>query len=510
MGELTRAIGKDSAFQALWPVRLLAVLGLLLVLIPVLPQRASAATYASDDFNRAAGSLGPDWTGIRDGRLSIVSHAVTGRSGLTGDIWTAATFTSNQYSQIEVTSRQLTGGEWIGAAVRVQDGGRDAYAGVYYWNLGHPELLLFKRSGGTWSQLGGYSSGPLAAGTQLKLVAAGTTISFLVDGVQRLSVSDRSLSGGAPGIMIYDAGAAGDWSGGDVSHVADFQVQYLSTDAQGVRSYQVISTENGPGPQVMRVLAPTHPAPGVPHNFLYVLPVQPRLGNAYSDGLETLRKLDAQDKYNLTIIEPTFAIDPWYADNPTDAEVRYETFMTTEVVPWVEKNLATTGHEQNWLIGFSKSGLGVQDLILKHPGIFALAASWDFPADMSSYDEYGADPAASYGTNANFQANYRLTPAFLNAHKGPFMTEHRIWIGGSREFPTAMSDYAKLLTKEGILYSREAPRFMFHSWESGWVPDALAALRQDSINFKPDAGNPQPAGQGPSPGYPQSIRWLYK
>ena len=64
--------------------------------------------------------------------------------------------------------------------------------------------------------------------------------------------------------------------------------------------------------------------------------------------------------------------------------------MTRELVPWVEKNLATTGHEQNWLIGFSKSGLGAQDLILKHPDLFALAASWDFPADMSSYD----DPAA--------------------------------------------------------------------------------------------------------------------
>ena len=103
--------------------------------------------------------------------------------------------------------------------------------------------------------------------------------------------------------------------------------------------------------------------------------------------------------------------------------VRYETFMTRELVPWVEKNLATTGHEQNWLIGFSKSGLGAQDLILKHPDIFALAASWDFPADMSSYDELGGDPAASYGTDANFQANYRLTAAFVNAHKGPFLSE---------------------------------------------------------------------------------------
>ena len=151
-------------------------------------------------------------------------------------------------------------------------------------------------------------------------MAVGATIVFLENGVPRLSVSDSSLSGGAPGIMIYGTGTAGNWSGGDVSGTAGFQVHYMSTDAQGVRSYQVISPDNGPGPQVMRVLAPTHPAPGVPHNFLYVLPVQPGLGNAFSDGLDTLRRLDAQDRYNLTIIEPTFAIDPWYADNPKDAE----------------------------------------------------------------------------------------------------------------------------------------------------------------------------------------------
>ena len=96
----------------------------------------------------------------------------------------------------------------------------------------------------------------------------------------------------------------------------------------------------------------------MPHNFLYVLPVQSQLGHAYNDGLDTLRRLDAQDMYNLTIIEPTFGIDLWYANNPMNANVQYETFMTRELVPWVEKNLATTGHEQNWLIGFSKSGLG--------------------------------------------------------------------------------------------------------------------------------------------------------
>ena len=102
---------------------------------------------------------------------------------------------------------------------------------------------------------------------------------------------------------------------------------------------------------------------------------------------------------------------------------------------------------------------------------------------MSSYDGLGGDPATSYGTNANLQANYRLTAAFVKARSGPFLRQNRIWIGGNWLFPTDMSDYAKLLAKVGIKFTREAPRFMRHSWDSGWVPDALAALRQDSIEL---------------------------
>ena len=61
-----------------------------------------------------------------------------------------------------------------------------------------------------------------------------------------------------------------------------------------------------------------------------------------------------------------------------------------------------------------------------------------------------------------------------------------------------MSDYAKLLTKEGILYTEKHRGSCTHSWDSGWVPDALAALRQDSIKFRPDDNNLPLAGQVPA------------
>ena len=59
----------------------------------------NSATSASDDFNRADGGLGANWTAISDGGMAIASQQVTGTAGaLTGDIRTAETYPSDQYS----------------------------------------------------------------------------------------------------------------------------------------------------------------------------------------------------------------------------------------------------------------------------------------------------------------------------------------------------------------------------------------------------------------------------
>ena len=138
------------------------------------------------------------------------------------------------------------------------------------------------------------------------------------------------------------------------------------------------------------------------------------------------------------------------------------------------------GHEQNWLIGFSKSGIGGQDLLLKHPDVFGVAASWDFPADMSSYNAFGSSSSAEYGTDANFQSNYRLSASFVDAHKAPFLTKNRIWIAGGEVFPGDAVDYNALLSSKGIAHTTGATQQIAHRWDSGWVPAALSALSQDS------------------------------
>ena len=73
----------------------------------------------------------------------------------------------------------------VAAAVRLQNGGQNIYVGLYYWNSGSPELMLFKRSGGAWTQLGATynSGGRWPPARSCRLGRSARTISFLQNGV---------------------------------------------------------------------------------------------------------------------------------------------------------------------------------------------------------------------------------------------------------------------------------------------------------------------------------------
>jgi hypothetical protein len=389
-------------------------------------------------------------------------------------------YSDNQYSQLEIAAAPAAAAWWTGVAVRIRDGGQEAYVGICKTGHGKSELVLCKRMGGKWIRLGRtYRTAPLPDGTRLRLVALGSTIAFMENGVIRIAAGDKSLSDGMPGVMVNGAGIAGRLSVGP----AGFEVYHIGDDSRGIASYSVISATNSGGPHLLRVLRPARPDPRVAHNFLFVLPVEAALKNVYGDGLQTLQSLDVQNEYNVTIIEPSFGVQPWYADNPDEPDVRHETFMVSELIPWVREALAITGGEQSWLIGFSKSGLGAQALLLKHPDLFDLAASWDFPADMPAHDNYGLGSAACYGTAANFQANYRLTSQFLDTRRAPFRQDCRIWIGQGPIFKNSVSGYESMLAAAGIRYVAGTALDSPHRWDGGWLPVALAALSECSVKL---------------------------
>ena len=389
-------------------------------------------------------------------------------------------FPADQYAQIEISATAAARTGWAGVAVRIGEGGRRAYVGACKMANGKTTLMILKKMDDKWTRLGNnYVGEHLADGTRLSLIAVGSTIAFMENGAIRIATGDDSLSAGVPGFIADDVIAPAKLSTGP----AGSEIHYMSNDERGIATYCVISATNSGGPRALRVLRPDNPAPGVAHNFLLVLPVEEEMRTTYGNGLQTLQAVGAHNKYNLTIIEPTFGVEPWYADNPCDEGIRYETFMTAELIPWVRENLAVTGSEQNWLIGFSKSGLGGHGLLLRHPDLFSLAASWDFPADISSHDEYGLGSAGCYGTDASFQGRYRLTSHFVSAHKTPFVQNCRIWIGKGPVFADNVTRYESVLASEGVRYLSGGVLDNPHRWDNDWISAALAALQKCSAEW---------------------------
>jgi hypothetical protein len=296
-----------------------------------------------------------------------------------------------------------------------------------------------------------------------------------------LSSAFDSASGTSPALESFEPSFHQDLNGDGFIGVPPPpppQFVYESTDANGVQLYDVTWNILGEHPFAVRVLAPDHPSTNYAHSFLFALPVEGGLAQSTDgSGLDELRQLNVENQYNATIIEPIFPIDSWYADNPYDATIDFETFTATFLPKWVDSNLAMSGTENNFLIGFSKSGYGALDLLFKHPAVFDGAAAWDFPADMAAYDTFGSSSSGDYGSDTNFQANYRMTASFLNTWKAPFTTEDRIWISEGSIFPTQVADFDALLTSQGVLHTLSTTQTNdAHNWYGGWVSGAVAGL----------------------------------
>ncbi len=265
---------------------------------------------------------------------------------------------------------------------------------------------------------------------------------------------------------------------------------YDGTDSTGAQLYEISWNVLGSHPYAVRVLNPDNPNLSYQHSFLFALPPEPELDESgWGVGLTQLQQLNVQNQYNATIIEPVFPLYSWYADNPNDPTMDYETFMAKYLPQWVDNTFATTGTERNLMVGFSKSGYGALDLLIKHPDVFSAAAAWDFPADMPNYNSISS-ASGNYGTNANFLSNYQLSGSFLDNYKAPFLSQDRIWISGYAVFQKDITDFNALLTAHGIDHTLAPQAQSVHAWQGNWLPGAISGLyglEQDLIGSAPTA-----------------------
>ncbi|MDQ3713178.1 MAG: esterase family protein [Acidobacteriota bacterium] len=92
-------------------------------------------------------------------------------------------------------------------------------------------------------------------------------------------------------------------------------------------------------------------------------------------------------KYNYIIVTPE-GNNGWYSDSATVLNDRYETYITQELVPEIDKNFRTAGDGNHRAVaGLSMGGYGSIKFGLKNPEMFALVGSFSGALGAASFTD---------------------------------------------------------------------------------------------------------------------------
>ncbi|MBJ7880031.1 alpha/beta hydrolase [Gelidibacter salicanalis] len=126
-------------------------------------------------------------------------------------------------------------------------------------------------------------------------------------------------------------------------------------------------------------------------------------GGTYADWVSKVPKLKAYaDTYNLIIVCPDGGLTSWYFDSPMDVKMKYETYISKELINAIDTTYNTTAEKSGRAItGLSMGGHGAFYLAFKHQDIWGAAGSmsggldirpfpnnWDLNKRLGNYAEY--------------------------------------------------------------------------------------------------------------------------
>lgn len=125
-------------------------------------------------------------------------------------------------------------------------------------------------------------------------------------------------------------------------------------------------------------------------------------GGDYKDWLLKVPGIkEYSDMYNVIIVCPDGGITSWYFDSPIDNQMKYETYISKELIEVIDKKYKTSPQKNNRAIaGLSMGGHGALYLAFKHQDIWGItgsmsggvdirpfANSWDIEKRLGKYSE---------------------------------------------------------------------------------------------------------------------------
>jgi S-formylglutathione hydrolase FrmB len=147
--------------------------------------------------------------------------------------------------------------------------------------------------------------------------------------------------------------------------------------------------------------------------------------DAYNDWVTKVADIKTlADNYGFMIVCPDGQYSSWYLDSPIDSTWKFETYISTELVNWIDSHYKTIHAPSGRAItGLSMGGHGALYLAFKHQDVFGAAGSmsggvdirpfpnnWDLAKRLGAYSTH----PENWEQNSVINLTYRLTPGSLN------------------------------------------------------------------------------------------------
>ena len=132
------------------------------------------------------------------------------------------------------------------------------------------------------------------------------------------------------------------------------------------------------------VIRPRHAATGAHWPVIYLLHGH---SGSYAQWPATAPQLQQDaDQMGILFVCPDGGYDSWYFDSPIDPSVRYETFMSKELIPYIDTHyptLSDRGHRA--ITGLSMGGHGALYLAIRHKDLFGAAGATSGGVDFRPF-----------------------------------------------------------------------------------------------------------------------------
>lgn len=171
---------------------------------------------ATDNFNRADGGLGANWTTLDGHGAPQISSQVVVWDGASdsGAFYSGASFADDQYSQVKV----VASANYYGVLARANNTD-SGYAYMWFCTFAAGDTYrVYKYVNGSWSQIGSdYTiTPPTAQNDTIKIEVSGTTITPYRNATAYTTQSDSAVSSGSSGLRLNVTAQIDDWEGGDL------------------------------------------------------------------------------------------------------------------------------------------------------------------------------------------------------------------------------------------------------------------------------------------------------